>query len=470
MQRLRAIGVDGCRAGWVVAAADVDARGVPGAITISVVPDFAAVLDTGADRIAVDIPIGLPDERGDGGRACDVAARRALGLGRGASVFPGPPRPALELASFEDPRRPALGLTQQSFAILPKIREVDAAMTPPLQDPREPGPLVMEVHPEVVFMDLNEGLPMPETKRAPEGLVRRRMLLEDALARPLPVMIPRGAGQDDVLDALACLWVAASPIERLSALPSDGVPRDGRGLAMQIWRRDAVDVTPPPEPPARRTARKPSPEAAAVARLLEVLGPLPGVTVVRGAGDDNRLDVPGEGPAPARLQFGDLRLEGPRCRIVVEVEAAGGVTNLAKYWPLLRDGLDDKRFVLVHLFHATTPGDYALHRRTWRFLADRIREDMEDRGRGGGTAYGWDAELVVFGTAVTDDPFPGVARRIRAALDLPEDAGLEGADAAGRAVGGPREPGEASSPGEASPWLEAVPRSRGRSSRLDSRA
>lgn len=416
MKRLRAMGVDGCRAGWVVAAGDVDTKGHPGAVTISVVRDFAAVFALGADRIAVDIPIGLEDRRADGGRACDIAARRLLGYGRGASVFPGPPRPALELDGWEDPRRPALGLSQQTFAILPKIGEVDAVMTPALQDPDAPGPLVMEVHPEVVFSDLNDGLPMPESKRAAEGLVRRRMLLEDALGRPLPVMIPRGAAQDDVLDALACLWVAAAPRAALSALPNESVPQDARGLAMQIWRRDAVDL--PVEPP-QRAPRRLSPEATAVERLLGELGDLPGVGVTRGAGADNRIDVPGWGlPGVGRLQFGDLRLEGDRCRVVVEVEAAGGVTNLAKYWPLLRDGLDDKRFVLVHLFHAASPGDYASHRRTWRFLADRIAEDMEDLGRGRGSPYGWDAELVVYGAAVTEDPFPAVAVRIREALGL----------------------------------------------------
>ena len=410
------MGVDGCRAGWVVAAGDVDTKGHPGAVTISVVPDFAAVLALGADRVAIDIPIGLEDRRADGGRACDSAARRLLGYGRGASVFPGPPRPALDLDSWDDPRRPALGLSQQSFAILPKIAEVDAAMTPALQDPDAPGPLVMEAHPEVVFSDLNGGLPMPESKRAAEGLVRRRMLLEDALGRPLPVMIPRGAAQDDVLDALACLWVAAAPRAALSALPNESVPRDGRGLAMQIWRRDAVDT---PDQPPPRVPRRPTPEAAAVERLLGELGALPGIGVTRGAGADNRIDVPGWGlPGVQRLQFGDLRLEGDRCRVVVEVEAAGGVTNLAKYWPLLRDGLDDKRFVLIHLFHAATPGDYASHRRTWRFLADRIAEDMEEHGRGSGSPYGWDAELVVYGAAVTEDPFPAVAVRIREALGL----------------------------------------------------
>jgi predicted RNase H-like nuclease len=398
MRQLRALGVDGCRAGWVVAAGDADAGGHLGAVTISVVEAFAAVLAMGADRVAVDMPIGLGDERAEGGRACDSAARRLLGYGRGSSVFPAPPRPALDLDGWDDPRRPGLGLSQQSFAILSRIREVDEAMTPALQDPDGPGPLVMEAHPEVVFCDLNGGRPMPESKRAAEGLVRRRMLLEDALDRPLPVMIPRGAGQDDVLDALACLWVAAAPLASLSALPDDSVPRDRRGLAMQIWRRDAVDL--PVERKLHAPTRR-SPHAAAppaLERLLEELGDLPGVHVTPG--------------------LGDLRLEVERCRVVVEVEAAGGGTNLARYWPLLRDGLDDKRFVLVHLLHAATPGDYASHRRTWRFLADRIAEDMADRGRGRGSAFGWDAELVVFGEAFAEDPFPAVAARIRAALGL----------------------------------------------------
>jgi predicted RNase H-like nuclease len=413
MARVRAIGVDACRSGWVVAAGDVDARGHPGAITISVVPDFGAVLASDADRIAVDIPIGLEAEPSEGGRACDVAARGLLGFGRGSTVFPAPPRPALALDAFDDSRRPALRLTQQSFALLPQIREVDELVTPAHQDPDAPGPLVMEVHPELVFADLNGGLPMPESKHAAEGLVRRRMLLEDALGRPLPVMIPRGAAQDDVLDALACLWIAAAPRAALSALPDESVPRDERGLAMQIWRRDAVTR------PAIRTPkpRRASPESTAIARLLEELGPLPGVTVTRGAGADNVLDDGDDGPpGVGRPQFGDLRLEAERVRVVVEVEAAGGVTNIAKYWPLLRDGLDDKRFVLVHLFHAASPGDYASHRRTWRFLADRIAEDMADRGRGRGTPFGVETELVVIGPAVADDPFPAVAERIREAL------------------------------------------------------
>ena len=60
MARMRAMGADGCRAGWVIAAGEVDPRGSLGTITLTVVPDFAAALRHRADRVVVDMPIGMP--------------------------------------------------------------------------------------------------------------------------------------------------------------------------------------------------------------------------------------------------------------------------------------------------------------------------------------------------------------------------------------------------------------------------
>ena len=39
-------------------------------------------------------------------------------------------------------------------------------------------------------------------------------------------------------------------------------------------------------------------------------------------------------------QFGDLRVDLPDRRVIVEVESAGGVTNLLKYWLSNRMALD----------------------------------------------------------------------------------------------------------------------------------
>jgi hypothetical protein len=55
--RIRALAVDACRAGWVVAAGQVDLSGRPGAVTISPVSDVAAVVGLRADRIVVDMPM-----------------------------------------------------------------------------------------------------------------------------------------------------------------------------------------------------------------------------------------------------------------------------------------------------------------------------------------------------------------------------------------------------------------------------
>src|SRR5437879_2446890 len=82
-----AVGVDGCRGGWVCVT-----RLGHGAPQILVVDCFASVLDRWPDAvIAVDMPIGLPRA---GSRACDGLARSRLGRRR-SSVFPAPVRPAL---------------------------------------------------------------------------------------------------------------------------------------------------------------------------------------------------------------------------------------------------------------------------------------------------------------------------------------------------------------------------------------
>ena len=77
-------GVDGCRTGWVVAFA----RAVDSDIRIRIVPRFADVLAApeAPSIVAVDIPIGLPERAGPGGRAAENAVRPLLGARR-SSVF-----------------------------------------------------------------------------------------------------------------------------------------------------------------------------------------------------------------------------------------------------------------------------------------------------------------------------------------------------------------------------------------------
>ena len=226
-------GLDGCSIGWVaVYRDDTTSR-----VWWQVLPDFSALLGwlPTLNLVAIDIPIGLPDA---GPRRCDLEARRLLGPRR-SSVFPAPIRPVVESRTYTEAneagrRAHGKGLSKQAWAIVPKIREVDAALRGDacLRDN------VKEVHPELCFTVMNAGHPMAHAKRTDAGQAERVHLLcrhfgsavEEALSAR-----PSGCQPDDLLDAFAALWTA----ERVASGAARRVPeveeRDRYGLAMEMW-------------------------------------------------------------------------------------------------------------------------------------------------------------------------------------------------------------------------------------------
>lgn len=229
---IEAVGVDGCRGGWIAVAHDPAA----GPLTPRVHPDFAALLAAYPETapIGVDIPIGLS---AGAPRHCDLAARRLLGPRR-SSVFPAPDRRLLDAADYREAldRSRALtgkGISRQAFNIFAKVAEVDRAITPDLQL------RVIEVHPEVSFWALNGERPMTHAKKRPEGFAERRAALLAAFDIDIPdravarTLAPPAA-PDDLLDAMAAAWTARRWAEgRASTLPATPA-RDDRGLRMEI--------------------------------------------------------------------------------------------------------------------------------------------------------------------------------------------------------------------------------------------
>lgn len=235
-------GVDGCPAGWVAAFLAEDLS----VFTLRVVPRLAAVVDAAEAPavIAVDMPIGLPDRVGPGGRAPERLVRPLLGA-RQSSVFSVPARAAVEasdypaacaaaLATSEPPRKVA----KQCFHLFPKMLEVDALLR---ARPELIG-RVYESHPELAFWRLNQesALPLPKKVKSrpnPPGLDYRRDLLRGAGLPPglVEAPVPRGAGPDDVLDACA-VAVTALRILRGQARSFPAPPeRDEKGLPIAIW-------------------------------------------------------------------------------------------------------------------------------------------------------------------------------------------------------------------------------------------
>jgi predicted RNase H-like nuclease len=171
-------GVDGTPEGWAVVIMEADRSVIP---KVDLVHRFGEIFDCATDFniIAVDVPIGLLDAYQVGGRACDRAARQVLGRPRGSSVFPAPVRPVLAATSWEDAcvRSRASApdgkkVTKQTYAILPKIREVDEL----LQTRPELREVVREVHPEVCFSVL-AGTPMTHRKASNLGREERQRAL-----------------------------------------------------------------------------------------------------------------------------------------------------------------------------------------------------------------------------------------------------------------------------------------------------
>lgn len=230
-------GVDGCKAGWVVALARLRGGRV-GRLSVRLSPTIRDVLDVSPRPriIAVDMPIGLLDRRQRGGRSCDQAARRILGR-RASCVFTPPSRRILSATAYEPARRE--GLSRQAFNIMPKIREVDRVVTRRMQS------RVFEAHPELAFARL-AGRPMRFNKKTAEGqrerlraitkalpsLSARSARLLDGITTTLP---RRVVSHDDLLDALV-LALTAMRIYRHDALRVPENPeRDRRGLRMEIW-------------------------------------------------------------------------------------------------------------------------------------------------------------------------------------------------------------------------------------------
>jgi len=235
-------GVDGCPSGWVVAFVRADLSQA----RVHLLPRFGDVpaAPEAPAIIAIDIPIGLPERTGYGGRAAENAVRPLLGA-RQSSVFSVPSRSAIAAHDYREACRIALltsepprKVSKQLFMLAPKIREVDTA----LRADATLAQRVFEVHPELAFWRLNGEAALSEPKKVKSrpyepGLTLRRKLLTRAglPAAAVEASPPKGAGPDDLIDALACAAIARS-IHAGKARPFPDPPeRDALGLRMAIW-------------------------------------------------------------------------------------------------------------------------------------------------------------------------------------------------------------------------------------------
>lgn len=231
---MKTAGIDGCKAGWILITFDE-----PSSYHILRTDKELKNAFDEYDRLLIDIPIGLEDERYT--RECDRLLREKLGSEYASSVFSPPIRPALHAPSYVEANMQSYDytekkLTVQAWNITPKIITVDHLLTedPTLQEK------VFESHPELIFMKLNGGM-IYQKKNTKKGLRHRLGLIsniEEIAAdffRDIKEEFRRNeVDEDDIVDSMALALAAKQSAEKgLKTLPEDPT-EDSKGLTKAI--------------------------------------------------------------------------------------------------------------------------------------------------------------------------------------------------------------------------------------------
>ena len=231
--KFSAMGIDGCRAGWVVAFQLADEPVIAIIKTLSELTPHLSRETT----VMIDMPIGLLND--DANRRCDALARQRLRPHRSSSVFGVPPRAVTRTCDYAQANAlsrelTGKGLSKQSFYLFPKIRELDDWLVN-----HERQGEWYECHPEVAFAQLNKGIALKASKKTEIGQAERISLLADlsgvdvALKRASQDYKRKDLMLDDCIDALVCLLTAERDQQQRIVIPAKP-DKDDRGLTMAI--------------------------------------------------------------------------------------------------------------------------------------------------------------------------------------------------------------------------------------------
>lgn len=226
---MRVLGVDGCRGGWVGCITD------PELSAIEVLSDSSlrGLIDrSGADRVVIDMPIGLSENHHV--RRCETEARKRL-PGKTSSVFNSPIRAAVEAGDYTTANRinravTGKGIPPLSWAIVPKIREVDSVVRAAGAD------RIREGHPELSFA-VASGAPILAPKVSAKGAFERlACLARVGLGAEVFDLgqLAQNAGFDDLLDAAIMAWSAARLARSEHLSFPEQAEIDACGLPMQM--------------------------------------------------------------------------------------------------------------------------------------------------------------------------------------------------------------------------------------------
>jgi len=233
------VGVDGCRAGWfAISLQGFDKWQVEPEPFLNIEKLWEKYGDS--DVIILDIPIGLR-EGGSEERLCDIKARNLLKPKRSSSVFPVPCRSAVYAESYTEANKinkdkTGKGLPKQTWAIAPKIRQIDVF----LRERLYANDKIKESHPELCFRMLS-GKIMQHNKKKVVGQAERINVLKLLYAQTGEIIEfatsrfkKKNVATDDIIDALCLAVTGLIGLERGFATIPQVPEKDSHGLDMQM--------------------------------------------------------------------------------------------------------------------------------------------------------------------------------------------------------------------------------------------
>ena len=227
------IGIDGCPAGWLLAALCSGLEPIGWEVSESL---SYLLRSWPHSTYLVDMPVGLPDAKTTA-RECDALARARLGK-KSSSIFTPPTRAAIHCHTYSQAKdvnynETGKKISKQAWNLRSKMLQADACAE---------HPAFHESHPELAFQML-AGSALSTNKKTKEGQIERSTVLRsymplvDSFCEDILQHTRRSAVKmDDILDALVLSVTAALISDRpegmigLPAVP----PVDGSGRKMQM--------------------------------------------------------------------------------------------------------------------------------------------------------------------------------------------------------------------------------------------
>ena len=226
----RVIGIDGCKAGWIIAKTLED-KSISFQIIKNLNDDY--LKESNVSLIGIDIPLRLSSTVK---RLAEIEARVLL-KNRACTIFSPPTLNALTAKNYIDAckinfKECGKKISKQSWNLFPKIKEAQEFLEN--KSIIELG--VFEVHPELSFMAMNDMNLIRASKKTVIGREIRIKLIQKFFPKFSFESVRNKYKKnqvldDDILDSVSVLWSTQRIVDNIAQF----VPKDSKKTDMRIY-------------------------------------------------------------------------------------------------------------------------------------------------------------------------------------------------------------------------------------------